>query len=155
MTELFQKHFNFKNGIWHSQEPKNISYDSEGTANCFQIEDTSYWFKHRQNCVDVLIEKYCNQNESFADVGGGIPLDIGVVHPVILEVGRVGQDGQVAPLHLVPQIDLAGHAVQNFHQRLVPHIHGDGASDSGVDVHIELGITRQGKQQEGEGQGAC
>lgn len=71
MTKLFQKYFSLKNGIWYSSEPKNISYDPEGNSNCFEIEDTSYWFKHRRDCIDILINKYCKNFGSFADIGGG------------------------------------------------------------------------------------
>ena len=81
------------------------------------------------------------------DAGLGIALDVGVINAIVREVRRVGLDRQVLSIHLVPQVDLARHPVKNFSQGLVTHVHGDRATDTGMNVHIQLGVTSQGKQQ--------
>lgn len=58
------------NGIWYSLSTDTISYPEEGNSLCYQLEDNSYWFAHRNACLSFLIEKYGNEGV-FADVGGG------------------------------------------------------------------------------------
>uniref|UniRef100_UPI0040471B70 class I SAM-dependent methyltransferase n=1 Tax=Roseivirga sp. TaxID=1964215 RepID=UPI0040471B70 len=59
-----------ENGIWYSLSTDTISYPEEGNSLCYQLEDNSYWFSHRNKCLSYLIEKYGNEGV-FADVGGG------------------------------------------------------------------------------------
>ncbi|WP_339696663.1 class I SAM-dependent methyltransferase [uncultured Roseivirga sp.] len=57
-------------GIWYSPGTDVISYPEEGNSLCYQLEDKSYWFAHRNSCLSYLIKKYSNEG-IFADVGGG------------------------------------------------------------------------------------
>lgn len=61
-----------KDGIWYSTDTENISYPSDGNENCFIIEDSSFWFKHRNNCI-VSIVNSCppKNNGTIFDIGGG------------------------------------------------------------------------------------
>lgn len=59
-----------KEGIWYSPSTSAISYPEEGNSLCYQLEDDSYWFAHRNDCLAHLINKYGNQG-LFADIGGG------------------------------------------------------------------------------------
>ncbi|KKP37278.1 MAG: Methyltransferase type 12 [Candidatus Peregrinibacteria bacterium GW2011_GWA2_33_10] len=59
-----------KNGIWYQKTHSQISYPDEGNENCFQIEDNSFWFKHRNNCLLEIIKKFPFTG-SFFDIGGG------------------------------------------------------------------------------------
>ncbi len=59
-----------RNGVWHSLKQEEISYPTEGNENCFQIEENSFWFKHRNQCIISLVKKYC-ANDTFFDIGGG------------------------------------------------------------------------------------
>ena len=59
-----------KNGIWYSAAVSEINYPSEGNEVCMQLEDSSFWFRHRNNCLYALISKYSN-NKPFFDIGGG------------------------------------------------------------------------------------
>ena len=34
-------------GIYYSKSNSSISYPEEGNENCMQIEEDSFWFKHR------------------------------------------------------------------------------------------------------------
>lgn len=56
--------------IWFSKKNKHISYPKEGNINCYQIEQDSFWFKHRNNCIIKTVKIY-SPNETFFDIGGG------------------------------------------------------------------------------------
>jgi 2-polyprenyl-3-methyl-5-hydroxy-6-metoxy-1,4-benzoquinol methylase len=60
----------FINGIWYSKNNGSISYPTKGNEECFEIEDTSYWFKHRNKILCHVIQNFSN-TEAFFDVGGG------------------------------------------------------------------------------------
>ena len=47
-----------------------ISYPTDGNDICFSIEDNSFWFKHRNNCIISLAKKYV-KDTPFFDIGGG------------------------------------------------------------------------------------
>ncbi|MFC1630589.1 hypothetical protein ACFL2N_01475 [Pseudomonadota bacterium] len=59
-------------GIWYSSDNQNISYPSDGNENCFTIEDNSFWFKHRNECIIAIFKSYPpNDNGMIFDIGGG------------------------------------------------------------------------------------
>lgn len=68
--KFLNEKFEYKNGIYFSLKRDSISYPEEGNQNCFQIEEDSFWFKHRNNLLITLINKFC-KNKVFFDVGGG------------------------------------------------------------------------------------
>jgi 2-polyprenyl-3-methyl-5-hydroxy-6-metoxy-1,4-benzoquinol methylase len=74
-----------EDGIWHSSKSANISYPDEGYNACFDMEETSFWFQHRNNCIVSLVKKYAS-NDLFFDVGGGN----GFVSKAIEEAGIEG-----------------------------------------------------------------
>jgi SAM-dependent methyltransferase len=47
-----------------------VSYPDAGNAACYQIEDTSFWFGHRMDCLRTLIEKFPPFGPLY-DIGGG------------------------------------------------------------------------------------
>jgi SAM-dependent methyltransferase len=47
-----------------------ISYPSKGHASCLQVEDHSFWFKHRNECISTLVGRFFPSGR-FVDVGGG------------------------------------------------------------------------------------
>ncbi len=59
-----------KDGIYYSNNLSEISYPEDGNMGCFQLEDNSYWFNHRNNSIIELVKHYSN-NQSFFDIGGG------------------------------------------------------------------------------------
>jgi hypothetical protein len=59
-----------KNGIWITNPDKNISYPDVGNKDSFNLEDSSFWFKHRNNVIEK-ITKRIPYNGDFADIGGG------------------------------------------------------------------------------------
>jgi SAM-dependent methyltransferase len=59
-------------GIWYSQDNENISYPSEGNENCFAVEDGSFWFRHRNNCIASIVKNFPPEdNGTIFDIGGG------------------------------------------------------------------------------------
>lgn len=59
-----------RDGILFAKKEAEISYPKSGNENCFQFEDSSFWFKHRNNCIIEAVKKYCPDN-LFFDIGGG------------------------------------------------------------------------------------
>jgi hypothetical protein len=59
-----------QDGIYFSKNINEISYPKDGNDDCFSIEDNSFWFKHRNNCIISLVKKYAN-DDVFFDIGGG------------------------------------------------------------------------------------
>ncbi len=59
-----------ENGVWFSKNTQSISYPEDGNDLCLELEDFSFWFKHRNNCIIALVKKF-SETENFFDVGGG------------------------------------------------------------------------------------
>ena len=57
-------------GIWFSKKISEISYPQDGNQLCFQIEENSFWFKHRNNCILGTIKNFLPSGY-FVDVRGG------------------------------------------------------------------------------------
>ena len=57
-------------GIYFSKTASDISYPEEGNQNCFEIEQDSFWFIHRNNVIKETILNYSPDRVIF-DVGGG------------------------------------------------------------------------------------
>jgi 2-polyprenyl-3-methyl-5-hydroxy-6-metoxy-1,4-benzoquinol methylase len=59
-----------QDGIWFSKTKKEVSYPKEGSDHCFEIEDNSYWFQHRNRCIELLVKRF-SPDTTFFDIGGG------------------------------------------------------------------------------------
>jgi SAM-dependent methyltransferase len=57
-------------GIWYSKGKSNISYPEDGNEICFQIEENSFWFTHRNSVILDLIRSFPPKGHIF-DIGGG------------------------------------------------------------------------------------
>jgi len=68
--ELYTKGLIQKDGIWYTETRQAISYPDEGNQACFQIEENSFWFRHRNNCIVELVRRYA-AGRVFFDIGGG------------------------------------------------------------------------------------
>jgi SAM-dependent methyltransferase len=68
--EQITKKLKFNNGIYYSYSRSPISYPDEGNDKFFEIEDSSFWFKHRNDCIKKICTKYL-ENNFLADIGGG------------------------------------------------------------------------------------
>jgi len=62
-----------KNGIWVKEKPEaatQISYPTDGNAYCVDVEENSFWFRHRQHALLTLLHRY-KPPDTFLDIGGG------------------------------------------------------------------------------------
>ncbi len=59
-----------KNNIWRASHAEKMSYPEEGNNYCFAVEDNSFWFKHRNDVIFKLTQRF-GFAKNFADVGGG------------------------------------------------------------------------------------
>jgi len=59
-----------KDGIYFSKIKSAISYPESGNGDCFQVEENSFWFQHRNLCILEAFKKYA-KIPVFFDIGGG------------------------------------------------------------------------------------
>lgn len=71
-------------GIYHSDFSEEISYPDDGNDLCLEVEDHSFWFRHRNNCIIEMIRNYPPQKKGpIFDIGGGN----GYVSKAIMDAG--------------------------------------------------------------------
>ncbi len=70
MPVTFSDALELRDGIWYSNNPNQLSYPEDGNDFLFQMEDASFWFKHRNNCISHLVSLHAKKNV-FYDIGGG------------------------------------------------------------------------------------
>jgi len=56
--------------VWTTQESVSISYPAEGNDLCFEVEDSSFWFKHRNALIVESVRAHPPSGPLF-DIGGG------------------------------------------------------------------------------------
>jgi len=62
-----------ENGIWRlgrRGKVDGISYPDEGNRDCLGIEESSFWFSHRNGCIAAVVGNFPPQGAIF-DIGGG------------------------------------------------------------------------------------
>lgn len=59
-----------KEGFFESENNSKVSFPDHGYNTCYEIEDRSFWFDHRNECITSLVKKY-SKNMLFFDIGGG------------------------------------------------------------------------------------
>jgi SAM-dependent methyltransferase len=57
-------------GIWFARRQAPVSYPAQGNAACLQVEDRSFWFRHRNRCIASMVRRFAQQG-TFLDIGGG------------------------------------------------------------------------------------
>lgn len=70
-------------GWWEPDEVSQVSYPEGGHGCCFDVEDSSFWFQHRNRCILSLLDRFAAPGPLF-DIGGGN----GCVARAIQETGR-------------------------------------------------------------------
>ena len=68
--------------LWWSRSQAAVSYPAHGNADCLEIEDGSFWFRHRNLCIQSLVRRFPPDGR-FLDIGGGN----GYVAQGLVEVG--------------------------------------------------------------------
>ncbi len=93
LTEIL-KNLEFRNGIWYSKTRSQISYPDRGNELYFEIEENSFWFKHRNACILECVRNF-SPKCVFFDIGGGNgyvcwALEQHGIKTVLLEPGEEG-----------------------------------------------------------------
>lgn len=81
-------------GLWWPRSRSRVDYPDEGNAFCFQVEDQSFWFQHRNRCILAAVARFPPPGPIF-DIGGGNGFVARALtqagHPaVVVEPGPVG-----------------------------------------------------------------
>ncbi|MFE0502218.1 class I SAM-dependent methyltransferase [Lysobacter soli] len=58
-------------GVYVSGETAKVSYSADGHAECYGIEDSSFWFRHRNECIAALLARHPFSGGPLLDLGGG------------------------------------------------------------------------------------
>lgn len=58
------------NDIWYSNQSQTIAYPKQGHQECYLVEEESFWFKHRNDCILAAIKRF-PPSGAILDVGGG------------------------------------------------------------------------------------
>ena len=59
-----------EHGIFTSSKCASLSYPEGGSLHCFQLEDKSFWFLHRNDCIASVIRRF-PPDGAVLDIGGG------------------------------------------------------------------------------------
>lgn len=57
-------------GLWAARHTASVSYRESLSGECFAVEDDSFWFRHRNDCIGNAVERYPPSGLIY-DVGGG------------------------------------------------------------------------------------
>lgn len=94
LSLYFNSAFEEVDGIFSLKSNQETSFPQDGYDNCFQIEDDSFWFNHRNNCISTAVLNYSSSN-TFFDIGGGNGkvsehLERNGIEVVLIESGKRG-----------------------------------------------------------------
>lgn len=81
-------------GIWQAKSGSSVSYPQEGNELCAHLEEDSFWFRHRNNCIVEMVRGFSPRGPLF-DVGGGngftaLALENSGFETVLVEPGETG-----------------------------------------------------------------
>jgi hypothetical protein len=82
-------------GIWYAPG-QAVDYPEDGHSACFAVEDDSFWFAHRNRCIQALLEHVPPPpGGPLFDIGGGNGfVALGLQRPdrpvVLIEPGPIG-----------------------------------------------------------------
>lgn len=84
-----------EDGIWYGNS-EDVSYPPEGNATCLAVEESSFWFRHRNDCIVAAVTGHPPPGDAtIFDVGGGnglvsLALTKAGFDVVLVEPGREG-----------------------------------------------------------------
>jgi SAM-dependent methyltransferase len=70
LTQISRNLEQSEEGHWRCKSVSPISYPDWGNEACFQVEDSSFWFQHRNACILEALQGYPPPGPFF-DIGGG------------------------------------------------------------------------------------
>src|SRR5450755_374046 len=93
-----------ESGIFRTQRHETISYQDEQHDLYVEIEERSFWFRHRNDCIAALLRRH-PPSGAVLDVGGGKGfvwqgLLAGGFEPVLSEPGELGARNARVRRHL-------------------------------------------------------
>lgn len=59
-----------EDGIWFARTRGSVSYPKGGNATCLDVEDVSFWFRHRNRCIVSVVRRF-PPDGVLLDIGGG------------------------------------------------------------------------------------
>ena len=132
-----------KNRIYYADSSESISYPDDGNDNCFEVEECSFWFRHRNNCIIEMIKNFRSPTDGpIFDVGGGNGfvtsglIDAGF-DVVLVEPGRNG--AMNAKKRGVPHVICATTYTANFQPETIPAI---GVFDVVEHIEDDIGFLK-------------
>jgi hypothetical protein len=83
-----------EDGIWYSSAQHPVSYPDDGNRKFYAVEEESFWFLHRNNCIIDVMHNY-PPGGPILDIGGGngfisLALEKSGLEPILLEPGHDG-----------------------------------------------------------------
>ena len=92
--KLIANNLELVDGNWVSTTRSDISYPDEANELCFRLEEDSFWFRHRNNCIIEMVKQFLPGGPLF-DVGGGNGfvarmLEENNIEAVLVEPGEKG-----------------------------------------------------------------
>ncbi|MBD3393343.1 MAG: methyltransferase domain-containing protein [Chitinivibrionales bacterium] len=112
-------------GIWRCARRAPVSYPADGHARCFPVEDASFWFRHRNQCIVAAIQRF-PPGGTILDIGGGNGIvsrgliDAGF-DTVLLEPGADGARNAKAKRR-IPEVICATLAEADLSPGVVPSV---------------------------------
>ncbi len=104
---------------------KPISYPEENQAICFEVEDSSFWYSHRNRCICEVVKQHLAKGTPFFDVGGGngvvsrelqkLGFDVSLVEPGFTGIQNAQKRG-------ITQILCATFEECGFSENVIPAI---------------------------------
>jgi SAM-dependent methyltransferase len=85
-----------EDGIWYGREGATVSYPPQGHGTCFEVEEGSFWFQHRNDCITAAVKSHPPPvGGPIFDIGGGngfvsLGLARAGLEVVLVEPGRAG-----------------------------------------------------------------
>jgi SAM-dependent methyltransferase len=58
------------NGLWVARDQRDVSYPPDGNEKSYAVEDSSFWFRHRNQVITALVSCF-SPCKTFFDIGGG------------------------------------------------------------------------------------
>ncbi|NIM10828.1 MAG: hypothetical protein GTO45_02460 [Candidatus Aminicenantes bacterium] len=56
--KLIANNLELDDGTWGSTVRSDISYFNEGNELCSRLEEDSFWFRHRNNCIIEMVKQF-------------------------------------------------------------------------------------------------
>ncbi len=63
--------WSFRSGIYFSPQVTAVSYPEDRRQTNFEIEEQSFWFRHRRKCIETVLRRFPPAEGVFLDIGGG------------------------------------------------------------------------------------